>query len=362
MIVSAAFFCIGLAGTFLTDSGTFHRSFFIVFAVVAGVLLPMGFIIPRLRARFEPDAIIFDNENGRVEIVQDKAGTQRAFIRYEEIARFGIREEKQSASGSTTVSSRSSYRFVVHFLKKNGGTWDLLDTMDQSAAQRLFETLRESVKLEKPSRPARTELSEKLQPGEPGGESSLRWSNPAFGPLVVFLCIAGLIGFVLSFFWSTVTGMFGDKPDVFFMVVLGFIGFVFVLVIAGNLWKLIRDARTRYGIAVGPRGFRYFEESPSGKLRKERAYKLEEIRGVVFHFLHNKRDSSVYILREEEFEMHRKMQEGAVSFSDALKMLRASLNELRLPLGAFNCTERLQIENWIREKIAKRTGKNDGTL
>ncbi|TND09986.1 MAG: hypothetical protein FD123_668 [Bacteroidetes bacterium] len=356
-ILALIFLGAGICGVlFYKGDVPVARPFFIVFAAVAAVLLCLGWIVPRLRKRFDPYEIIFDNEKGRTRIVQDKAGNQEAFIPYNEIARFDIRIKKESRNGSTSTS-RPYYRYFVHFLKKDGGIWDLHETGNETQAIQMLEHLKQIVRLDATPVPAgKTGLSSKITADNLAGLSSLRWKNPTLGGFLLFIPVVCMIGGVFFFFWNVI------PDDTFFKIVLGFMSFIFLLVISFNGYKLLKDAFRSYGIRIDSSTLEYFEETKSGEVKKTVSYALPEIERIVYHFMERAFESDIYILRKEEAEMHSKLANGDIGFNDLGKLFGTSMNELRLRLTQLNCTERLQVENWLQEEIVKRTGKEKKEL
>lgn len=355
MLVASVFFIIGITGLYFTWHSNGHVFvFFGVFTGIAAFLLFAGPLLVRKRMAFDPLQLTFSNSKGTLTVIQDKAATTMACISYSNIAFFGIREERESNSNDR-VSTASSYKYIVYFRKKDGSTWELQETRSQREAITMLEALQQNVKLQEPGTcpPVKT-LSEKLQPAAAGSAAGITWRNDALAQLLLFIPIILFIGTVLFFFWYTITGPFaGGQREWFPAVILGFISAIFIAVIAGNMYKIIKDSRTVYGLAIGRNEFRYTESARSGSIRKEVIYTLDDIKGVIYNYRLSKTESDIHILREAEMEQHNKMLNGAVSFADVLPMLRASLNELQLHITALNCTERLQLENWIQETIAR---------
>ncbi len=357
VLAASVFFIIGMTGLYFTwHSKGYTFVFFGVFAGIAAFLLVAGPLIVRKRQAFDPLQLTFSNSKGTLTVIQDKAAATVACIPYSNILLFGIREERQSNSNDR-VTTTSSYKYIVYFRKKDGSTWELLETRSQREAITMLEALQQNVNLQQPgSCPPVKTLSEKLQQTSPGSAAGISWQNNAPGQLLLFIPIVLFIGSVLAFFWYAITGPFaGGQREWFPAVILGFISAIFLVVIAGNIYKIIKDSRTVYGLAIGRSDFRYTESSRSGRLRKEIIYTPGDIKGVIYNYRLSKTESDIHILRQAEMEQHNKMLNGDISFADVLPMLRASLNELQLHITALNCTERLQLENWIQEAIARHT-------
>lgn len=357
MLAASVFFIIGITGLFFTWPQQGHIFvFFCVFTGIAAFLLVIGPVLVRRRQAFDPLQLTFSNSKGTLTVIQDRAATTMACIPYSNILFFGIREERESNSNDR-VSTASSYKYIVYFRKKDGSTWELLETRSQRDAITMLEALQQNVKLQQPGTcpPVKT-LSEKLQSAPAGSAAGITWRNDALAQLFLFVPIILFIGAVLAFFWYAITGPFaGGQREWFPAVILGFISAIFLAVIGGNTYKIIKDSRTVYGLAIGRSDFRYTESSSSGRIRKEIIYTLDEIKGVIYNYRLSKTESDIHILRQAEMEQHNRMLNGDISFSDLLPMLRASLNELQLHITALNCTERLQLENWIQETIARHT-------
>lgn len=358
-ILIALVFCgIGFLGFHYSPPGmSTQKIFFIVFGSVAFFLVFLGSIVPRLRGSFEPLSLVFDNSKGHVEVIQDKAASCVGYIRYDEIARFSIEEKKTSSNSSTSsTTSRSYYSFFVQLIKTDGGTWELVETGSQQYAQEVYAKLVAFVQLDKTPQPTPAiELSSKLQVDNFGSRSEVRWRNKVLRPLLLFLLVASVIAGVMCFFWFYVPKMMGGDMDAFFYIVMGFITFVFTLVIGIQGYKFIKDARTRYGVSIGHDTLVYFEESNSGVVRKKKEYTLEEIATIVYHFRLRQQDTDIYILRDSEANVHRSISTGDMSATLLRDLISTTLKEMRLSLTGLNCTEHLQLENWIQEQVKSRS-------
>lgn len=355
MLAASVFFIIGITGLYFTwHSKGYVFIFFGVFTGIAAFLLGIGPVVVRRRQAFDPLQLTFSNSKGTLTVIQDRAAIATACIPYSNIAFFGIREERESNSNDR-VTTASSYKYIVYFRKKDGSTWELLETRSQREAITMLEALQQNVKLSQPGTcpPVKT-LSDKLETAPAGSAAGISWRNDALAQLLLFIPIILLIGGVLTFFWYAITGPFaGGQREWFPAVILGFISVIFLTVIAGNTYKIIKDSRTVYDLAIGRSDFRYTESTRGGRIRKEVIYKLSDIKGVIYNYRLSKTESDIHILRQAEMEQHNRMLNGDISFADIVPMLRASLNELQLHITALNCTERLQLENWIQETIAR---------
>lgn len=361
VIIAAIFLVIGLTGIYFSRNSTgWTFLFFCVFTGVAAFLLAIGPVVARMRQAFDPLQFTFSNTKGILTVIQDKAAETTACIPYSDILLFGIREDRQQTSTDSTVSTRSNYKYIVYFQKKDGSIWELRETASQRDAITMLEQLQRDVHLQNPGTcPASKKLSDKLDARVSGSATGLTWRNNALRQFLLFIPAVILIGGVLAFFWYTINGpMSGGQRDWFPMVILGFICVVFAAVILFQGFKLVKDSRTVYEIQIGRTDFCYTEKSKSGSIRKEIIYKLGDIKGVLYNYRITRGESDIHILREAEMENHRRMMRGDISFSDLLGLMRSSMNELQLRITALNCTERLQLENWIQEAIARHTAKH----
>jgi hypothetical protein len=322
-------------------------------AVFAGIKLP------EIQRRTTPDEIIFDNANGRVQVNQAASDIKTGYIYFDEIQDLIIQTKKvETSNRSDTSTTGTYYTYHVYLLKKDGGQWELLKRSTEALALADIIILKNLIQFSAtPKREhAQINQSRKFSVTNSDTKTELSWRNPlGYGPLFLFLfCVAFLTTAYTIF--STATSMDFDMP-VFGYFVAAFIGIVFVVVITGNILKLVKNSKTIYGVAVSPFAVDYFERDLGGRIMKNVQFPMTDLHALSFSFDTDQSLRKIFIYTHEQF---RKKDSFKPSFSvHYVKELYDFYQSLvALDLQDVPAVEALQIENFLQEKI-REVGKTE---
>jgi len=315
----------------------------------------VGIIYPQVLSKTTPDEIIFDNENGRVQINQKASDIKTAFIYYDEIEDFIMKTKKQetSSSSNTTTTSRTRYTYHVYLSKADGGQWELLKFGNQDAALLEIEKLKKLINLtQKPQRITETvQQSKKFNLVSDYAYSELSWRNPlGFGPLVLFL-FSGLfitIGYII-----TSSGFIGEDFPVFGYFVAGFIGLVFLFVVIGNAVKMIKNAFTNYAVKVSSDTLEYIERDNAARVKKSVLFLAQDIHAISFTFDTDETLRKIFIYTHQQF-IEQKSMKPSFSLTYIKTMYQFYSSLLSLDLQDLTAVEALYIENFLQQQLRDR--------
>jgi hypothetical protein len=119
--------------------------------------------------------------------------------------------------------------------------------------------------------------------------------------------------------------------------------------------KFIKDATTRYAVAVDHTQLEYYEFAKStGQARNKKTLPLQQVHSINFTFAPGKNSlgAGLKILTKDEAKRTEEYQEKPL---EALKdLFRGNNKPITLSITALNPVECLQLENWLQELILKK--------
>ena len=354
--VGSLFFLIGVGLNFFMDSWEMPFLLFrILFPLFGLVAIFAGLFLPKQTQNTQPEQITFDHDKGAVVVSMTKSGNENGYIRYNEIAGFDIHIETRKSSGSGSSSSRTYYHYHVYIKKKDGGEWHIMDFSDHSNAQTMVAQLIAQIPLDRPftiSTPPR--LTSKIEKKDGLDKTVIHWQNKVGIAQPIFLLVFSIIFLgILSSFISFDTG--GGGIDLFFYLIIGFMLTIFCIVMFAIIRKLVKDATTRYAVAVDHVNLEYYEFSKSsGQMKNKRILPLNMVQRINYTFAPAKQyhDSGLRILTQTDIERQEELKQKPL---EALKdIFKSDTGPIVLSITALNPVECLQLENWLQELILKK--------
>ena len=365
IIIGSIFLLIGVGLVVFSDNPqqplATMRFIVPIFGLIAIVV---GIKLPALQQRSTPDELIFDNAHGRVQVNQAQSDIKSAYIYYDEIEDFLIKIKRESTSSSSTRSSRTYYTYHVNLLKKDGGQWELLQRNSEDVARQEIAKLKSAVNLSAtPVKvPSTTASTSKYQVTDFGHKTEMSWKNPlGYGPIFLFLFSVLFI----TIFYTIVSTVFdteGEMP-IFFFIVGGFIASIFVIVIVGNILKMIKNANTFYTVAVTDSSLDYFEKDVAGRIKKDIRFPLRDLHAIAFSFSTDSTLRKIFIYTHEQFAKMKDIETNPKFSLDFLKSMYAFYKDLvGLDLQELTAVEALYVENFLQEQIRQKGRMNEGPL
>ena len=352
--VGAFFFLVGVGlNFFMTTWEMPFLLFRILFPLFGLIAIFAGLYLPKQTESTHPERITFDHTKGAVIVEMKKASNQCGYIRYDEIAGYDIYVESRKSSGSGSSPSRTYYRYHVYVKKKDGGEWHLFEFGDRAAAEAVVNQLTTQIPLHKPFTVTETpKLSTKIEKKDGLDKTMIHWQNRIGLGQPLFLIFFSII------FFSIISAFFSFEKDaglnVFFMIVLGFILFVFCLVMFSVVRKLVKDATTRYAVSVDHKNLEYYEFSKkSGQMRNKLTIPLLQIKSINYTFSPSQNlGAGLKILTQSDIDRMTQYQNKPVeSLKDFFKGVDGPIT---LSISALNPVECLQLENWLQMLILKK--------
>ncbi len=329
------------------------RYLFPLFGIIAVVV---GIRLPGLQGKSTPDELIFDNINGRVQVNQQQSEIKTAYMYYDEIEGFRLKIKKESSSSSGTRSSGSYYTYHVYLQKKDGGQWELMSMGSERAALGHIETLKQAVRLDvNPVRmPVDSAKSSKYDLKDYGHKLELSWKNPV-GLTALFLIGFSII--FLSIFYTIMSTAFDmeDGFPVFFVLIGGFIAVVFLIVIGGNVIRVLKNAKTVYAIAITDSTLDYYEKDSAGRIKKDVRFPLLDIHAISFSFDTQSTLRRVFIYTHEQFKKKNEIESNPKLSIDYIRTMYNFYREIvSLDMQELTSVEALYLENYLQEQIRQR--------
>jgi hypothetical protein len=352
MVIGAVFFLIGLGINYFAASWEFPFLLFrLLFPLFGGGAMVMGFYIPRMARQSTPQRITFDHDLGTVIIDMTVPSSDIGYIRYDEIQGFEVYVEarRSSSSGSRTMSS-THYYYHVLLRKKDGGSWAITEASSNEKAEEIKNQLTAQVNLNKPfTARAVTKLSTKIGKQEGADKTIIHWQNKVAWWTPIFLLVFSVV------FISILAAVFSfDLGDLGFLgyAIAGFMLLIFGFVMFTAVRNLIKEASTRYAIAVGRDHVEYYEFSKSsGVVKNTRTIPLQDVRNITYSF----GETGVYgqgglsILTKRDLEQ---MERNKVKPMEAIKDFFSGKDKpINLAIAALNPVECLQLETWLQELV-----------
>ena len=337
---------------FVFDSEERDFNFFRIIAIIMGsISFFAGLNYSSQIKKTIPKWVIFNNQKGYIQIQLADDVLTSGYIPYEEISHFYVNLESEYNSTNTRSTNNRIYTYHVILQKKDEGYWYLYKSSSENEANKVLDALVKNVKLDRHSvNMPKPWLSDKIQKESTHSKSTIRWKN-AVNILQSFF----LIGFVILFLsvGKFILGSFMDfkMDDGFVYVVIGFIGFVFLLVMFMTIRKMVKDFRTFYVFSITKDEFIYSEEDPQGNVKKTESVRLTDIGGVSFSFNPSKgyqTSGNLYVNKKKED----RKEETAM---DKIKQLLGG-NGVALDLSDLNVIEKLELDRWIKTTIKEKSG------
>jgi hypothetical protein len=356
VVIGSVFFLIGVGlNVFMNTWEMPFVIFRLLFPLFGLIAIVAGVYLPKQTRETQPEQITFDHSKGAVVVSMSKMGDQHGYIRYDEIEDFDIYVESRSTS-SSKGPSRTYYRHHVYLKKKDGGEWHLFDYGDRAEADAMIAQLRAQVPSDKQFNVSISpKLSPKIAKQEGLDRTIIHWQNKVtiWAPLFLFVFSVIFLSVLYSFF------TFGQEIEVFGLIVIGFIFFVFLLVMFATVRKFIKDATTRYAVSVDHANLEYYEfAKSSGQMRNKKSLPLKQVHSINYNFIpgQNNPAAGLKILTHGESARIQELKEKPL---EALKDLFKSNNQpISLSITALNPVECLQLENWLQELILKKGNVN----
>lgn len=330
-----------------------HPSFIllkIVFPFLGIMAILAGLRAPQHARVSIPEAITFDNQKGAV-VIEMAVGTREvAYIPYADIAKFDIHVQRSRSSSNKQVE----YTYHTLFRKRDGGEWLLTQPSSHSKAAETIEKLNQYVDLTRPFAVTTPPfVTDKISRLEGADKTIIHWQNKVSFMSVAFVVVVAVV-FIVVIGFSVAPGT--DGPLAYLGgISIGITVLIFVVVMAFAIRYLIRQATTRYAVAIGTREVEYYEFSKSnGVMRNSKSIPLTLVKGVVYNFSPTKGNLSpgLKIMTEKDIAAHEAAAHDPVL---ALKNLFSGKNKpMTLAIHSLTPVECLQLENWLQELIRKK--------
>lgn len=352
-IVFGSFFAIIGFGLFAFESeSSIFFMFRFMFAALGSTFVLVGITLPKLMGKAYPDKIIFDNTNGRIEVSQEASEVKTAYMYYDEIEDFVVRVRSED---NNSKAYGRSYSYFVFLVKKDGGEWELVKRRERAHAEEDAARLKQLVKFDaKPVKvPVSVEPSKKYTITKGALKTEVSWRN-TLGMQEIRLAIFA------AFFIITAAGIFSvvnslsDFP-VFFMIIAGFIGTLFVVIIGYYSRKALRNLKTAYAISISSMTFEYIERDKHGRELKSERIPLASLHAIAFSFNTEKTMRKVFVYTHDQFQRKNKLSND-ISI-EAFKSHFSFYNSLlRFELKNLTPVETLYLENFLQDAIRERSG------
>lgn len=319
---------------------------FLIFRIVLpafGLFFALaGLYIPKQVRSTIPEQLTFDHQKGALVVQMDKTKNEYGYIRYDEIAGINIHVEARSSGKST------HYYYHIYVQKIDGGEWFLLEFSSKSKAEQVLQELRAAIPLSNPyTVQENISLSKQIEKTEGANKTIIHWQNK-----VSIMAPLGIVAFSIVFLGIlSIVFFIEDEPDVFMLVVAGFIFLVFLLVMTITIKNVIKDAFTRYAVSVDSENLVYYEfNNKNGIMRNNKTIPLSTIEGIVYTFAPTKNtfNPGIKILTSADVIQQKHDKENPI---EALKNLFSGNKPITLSIKALNPVECLQLENWLQQLI-----------
>lgn len=343
-------------GMFLLSKGTEMPFSILRFVFTGGgvIAMYMGVVLPRMLQRTTPDSIIFDNHNGRVQVIQGKSDIDTAYIYYDEIEGFIVKVKSHGSSSGSSSSSRSRYSFNIYLVKKDGGQWELMQFGNRTDAEAGMARLCQMLSLDAaPVRvPVKMQPTTKYSVKKGYDRTELQWRNPlGWGPLALVLVTA----FVGSILYILISSFGGDGSGAMIpgLIICLLVGSVFLFAIVRGFMKMVKDHRTIYEVAISRGSFNYYEKSLEGRERKHVLYALTDLHSISYTFDTNKAARKLFVYTHEQARAKSEL-DNSFSVSNILAYIDFERNLTALDMSDLTPVEALAVENLLQEAIRER--------
>ena len=352
--VGLFFFLIGVGLNVFLTTWELPYGLFRILVPFAGLAAMFGGrLIPKQTQTSEPEQIVFDHIQGAVIIDMSKTGSDRGYIRYDEIETFDVFVESHTSSSSgSRIRSTTYYYYHVFLKKKDGGEWFLFTYSNRDQADAMAAQLNAQVPINKictVNVPAK--LSAKIEKQEGYDKTVIHWKNEGSLGQVIFIVLFAIVFISIAY---TISQSIGDL-GFFGYAVMGFILLVFTFVMGSVIFTMIKNATTRFAVSVSHSGLEYYEFLKSnGKMRHQKKLAFADLHSINYSFTPNTKipNAGLTILTKEDFARLKQTKEKPL---EALKdFIKGKHQPITLSITALNPVECLQLETWLQELILKK--------
>jgi ABC-type multidrug transport system fused ATPase/permease subunit len=361
IVVGSIFTVTGIGLLIFTDDPQMPLSMMrLIFPAMGIIAIVVGINFSKLQRKSTPDEIIFDNLNGRVQINQATSDLKTAFIYYDEVSDFTLKIKSERSSSSSTSTTRSSYSYHVYLSKKDGGQWELLVRNTEASAIDDIARLKSAIRLDATPVRESTNIrnSSKYIISDFGHKAELCWKNPV---RVAALFIVLFSVFFISTFYTVMATAFQveDGLPVFFMLIGAFIAVIFLIVIGGNIMRLIRNSKTVYAVVITDSSLDYFEKDNAGRIKKDVRFPLAELHAISFSFDTQDSLRKIFIYTRDQFEKKNQIENKPKFSIEYIKTLYNFYKGLiALDMQELTAVEALCVENYLQEQVRLRGRAN----
>lgn len=361
IIIGAVFTLTGLAMLVLMPWQFPYLIIKLVFPMVGIVVLYAALNNEKHQKKTEVNKIVFDNNLGCVALEMANE-TQRGFIKYSEIEKFDVFVERQ------TSGKHTNYFYHTVLFKKDSGQWFLTKHTSQEKANETIADLNKKINLSNPYLPnIKPVFSNKLEKNEGLEKTTVSWRNEVKYTSILFL---GLFAITFLIVLTAILYSFKDSSVqlIFPFIVVGFIFVVFAIIMFSFVKQMIKDATTKYTIAISRNNFEYLElNKDSNKIKLSKIIPMQELYSIVYNqnpIASNGQPNKLFAYNKVGYDQlmeyrnnpAKQFEAFSAAFTEnikkgTLKFTNESNNQIELVINALNPIECLQLETWLQETI-----------
>ncbi len=362
LIVGSIFTLVGLVMLLLMPWEFPFLIFKLVFPSIGIFVVYTAFTYDKNNKKTTLSKVVFDNKLGCVALELSDVEQYRGYIKYEEIEKFGIYIETHSSS-----KGHKTYYYHTVLYKKDGGEWFLTKHSTENEANEDLQKLRANVNLSQIYIANFSPVfSNKLEKKEGLNKTSIFWQNEVKLATVAFLVGFGAI--FCSILYAVVKSMsFKVSFEIFPIIICGFIFIVFGIIMFSIIKQLIKDATTKYSIAVSHSSFDYLElDKKTSEVKLSKSIPLDQLYSIVYNYWtkSNNQPNKLIIFNKEGYDKlisyrnnpNLQFEALANQFKENLKQGVFHFdfsysNQIELVFATLNPIECLQLETWLQEII-----------
>ncbi len=292
-----------------------------------------------------PSHIVFDHENGGVEVKNSKSS---AWIPYTEIKEFGVSIFTTSSSSGSTRTSNTNYQ--VYWQKHDGGRWDLAHYSRRDKAERLKEKLEKEIDItKKSSREFAPTLPLSIHKKILRGHDTFEWSNGAEGS--IFLGLGVVIGFLLiGIGWIQNTQAYEDESGIGGWLFTLFAGGILITMVFG----MISGVTTKNAIRITNNNLEMLKiKGGRDKVLKE--IPLSEIRSIYFDLDKTHGGNMLKIATQEDHERIMSVSQRGMSLQSVGDLIALARDQKVIKIN-LSAIDRLHFEYVLQETIKSKGG------
>ena len=354
ILVALFLMAISVALNFGSFEASMALDLFKILAPLFSIALLLIAIQQPHQEKQNPKLITFDNAQGVAIIELSGEGSETGYIRYDEISNFDLYIESRRSSKSN--SGRTTYRYYVYLKKKDGGRWYLTNLSSNYRAQAILSELNSKVNLTRPTTiQIRTELSEKITKDDIMDKTTISWQNKVKPWPIIYLALFGIIFYIIASALYREGNVNNLDGSAFFALI--FILGLFALIMVFNIFTVIKDATTRYAVAINKSDLEYFEYKSSQDVsRNLKSMPLKEIHSISYTFSAPAKQNlaGIEILSHQQFADAQNQSGGFLQTMN--KLFQRRTKGIRLNIKSMNAVECQQLESWLQATIKKKSG------